>query len=64
MGDLTDSIQLAGTLAGIKGKPRVIEKKKKIPFLDYLKEETASWISEVIASSINRTSASLQYRYQ
>ncbi len=62
LGDLADSIQLAGTLAGIKGKPRIVEKKKKIPFLDYLKEESASWIGDVVTQGLGRTTVSLQYR--
>jgi protease IV len=62
MGDLTESIQLAGTLAGIKGKPRIVEKKKKIPFLDYLKEESAAWIGDVITTGLSRNTVSLQYR--
>jgi protease-4 len=62
MGDLADSIQLAGTLAGIKGKPRVVEKKRKIPFLDYLKEESAAWLGEVITRGLNKNTLSLQYR--
>jgi protease-4 len=64
MGDLTDSIQIAGELAGIKGKPKVIEKKKKIPFFEYLKEESATWIADVITSGVNRSSAKLQYLYR
>ncbi len=63
MGDLTDSIEIAGGLAGIKGKPRVVEKKKKIPFFDYLKEESASWIADVITNGVNRSSVKLQYLY-
>lgn len=62
MGDLTESIQLAGTLAGIKGKPTVVEKKKKIPFLDYLKEESAAWIGDILTSGLSRNTVSLQYR--
>lgn len=64
MGDLSDSIQLAGRLAGIKGKPAVIEKRKKIPFFEYLKEESAAWIADVIMSGVNRSSAKLQYLYR
>jgi protease IV len=64
MGDLSDSIQLAGRLAGIKGKPAVIEKRKKIPFFEYLKEESAAWIADVITSGVNRSSAKLQYLYR
>ena len=62
LGDLADSIQLAGTLAGIKGKPRIVEKKKKIPFLDYLKEESAAWIGDVITRGLGSKTMSLQYR--
>jgi protease-4 len=62
LGDLADSIQLAGTLAGIKGKPRIVEKKKKIPFLDYLKEESASWIGDVVTQGLGRNTMFLQYR--
>lgn len=62
MGDLADSISLAGKLAGIKGKPKIVEKKKKIPFLDYLKEETAAWIGDVIVNGVNRSTVTLQYR--
>ncbi len=62
MGDLTESIQLAGTLAGIKGKPTIVEKKKKIPFLDYLKEESAAWIGDVLTRGLSRNTVSLQYR--
>ena len=61
LGDLTDSIQVAGELAGIKGKPRVIEKRKKIPFFEYLKEESAAWIADVVTRGIGRSSVSLQY---
>jgi len=64
MGDLADSIKIAGELAGIKGKPHVVEKKKKIPFLEYLKEESASWIADVMASVMNRNSVSFQYVYR
>ena len=62
MGDLADSIRVAGKLAGIKGKPNVVEKKKNIPFFDYLKEESAAWISDVVANSVNRSTVTLQYR--
>ncbi len=62
LGDLEDSIRLAGTLTGIKGKPTVVEKKKKVPFFDYLKEETSTWIAEVIANGLGQSSVSLQYR--
>jgi protease-4 len=64
LGDLTESIRVAGDLAGIKGKPKVVEKKKKVPFLEYLKEESASWIADVVTNSINRSSVSFQYVYR
>jgi protease-4 len=64
MGDLNDSIRLAGSLAGIKGRPHVVEKRKKIPFFDYLKEESAAWIADVITSGVGRSSAKLQYLYR
>lgn len=64
LGDLDDSIRIAGTLAGIKGKPQVIEKRKKIPFLEYFKEESAAWIADVIAHGINRSAVTLQYLYR
>ncbi len=63
MGDLGDSIRLAGSLAGIKGKPRLVEKRKKIPFFDYLKEESAAWVADVIQNGISRSSVKLQYLY-
>lgn len=62
LGDLADSIQVAGKLAGIKGKPKVVEKSKKIHFFDYLKEEASAWIADVIANSVNRSAVTLQYR--
>jgi len=64
LGDLQESIQIAGGLAGIKGKPRVVEKRKKIPFLEYLKEESAAWITDVVTSGVNRGSGSFQYVYR
>jgi len=64
MGDLAESIRVAGELAGIKGKPKLVEKKKKIPFLDYLKEESASWIADIVSNSINKKAVSFQYVYR
>ncbi len=61
LGDLADSIKVAGELVGIHGKPKVIEKRKKIPFFDYLKEESATWIADVITRGISRSSVTLQY---
>jgi protease-4 len=63
MGDLEHSIRAAAGLAGIKGKPNVVKKEKKIPFFDYLKEESAAWIAEVVAQGISSGSGKLQYRY-
>lgn len=63
LGDLEDSIQAAAELAGIKGKPKVVKKEKKVHFLEYFKEEAASWFSEVITRGIDRGKMSLQYRY-
>ena len=64
MGDLADSIRLAGSLAGIKGRPKVVEKRKKIPFLEYLKEESATWVADVIQNGIGKSSVTLQYLYR
>jgi len=64
LGDLGDSIRLAGILAGIKGKPKVVEKRKKIPFLEYLKEESSTWIADVIQNGIGKSSVKLQYLYR
>jgi protease-4 len=64
MGDLGDSIRLAGSLAGIKGRPKVVEKRKKIPFLEYLKEESATWVADVIQNGIGKSSVTLQYLYR
>ena len=64
MGDLADSIRLVGSMAGIKGRPRVVEKRKKIPFLEYLKEESSTWIADVIQNGIGKSSVTLQYLYR
>lgn len=61
LGDLEDSIRIAGELVGIKGKPRVVETRRKIPFFDYLREETSAWIADVITRGISRSSMTLQY---
>jgi protease-4 len=61
LGDLSDSIRVAGEMVGIHGKPRVIEKRKKIPFFDYLKEESAAWVADVITRGIGRSAVTLQY---
>lgn len=64
LGDLEDSIRAAAELAGIKGKPKVVRRDKRVPFLEYLKDETASWISEMIAKSIGGGLVRLEYLYQ
>ena len=63
LGDLEDSIIVAAELAGIKGKPKVVKKEKRTPFLEYFKDETAAWFSDIIARSLDRGKVSLQYRY-
>ncbi len=63
MGDLADSIRVAGSLAGIKGKPNVVEKRKKVTFFEYLKEESATWVAEVIQNGISKSAGTLQYLY-
>ena len=64
MGDLTASIQLAGELAGIKGKPRVTGRVRKLQLFDYFKDETASWIAGVIKESFGKSQVQLQYLYR
>ncbi|MDH4163741.1 MAG: signal peptide peptidase SppA [Nitrospirota bacterium] len=64
LGDLDETIRVAAELAGIKGKPNVVHREKKMQFLEYLKEETASWFSEFLARSLGRTMVKLEYLYQ
>jgi protease-4 len=64
LGDQAESIRVAGVLAGIKGKPQVVEKKKQNAILDYLKEESAAWIADVITHGVNRSSVTFQYLYR
>ena len=64
LGDLAESIQVAGGLVGIKGKPKIVEKRKKIPFLEYLKEESAAWIADVVMGGFTRGAGSFQYVYR
>ncbi len=64
LGDLADSIEVAGGLAGIKGKPTVVEKRKRIPFFEYLKEESAAWVTDVIKRALTGSSVKLEYLYQ
>jgi len=63
LGDLDDSILVTAELAGIKGKPKVVKKEKKVTFLDYFKDETAAWLSDILTRSLDRGKVSLQYRY-
>ncbi len=64
LGDLGDSITTAGSMVGIKGKPTVVEKKKKIPFFEYLKEESAAWIADIVSRTLaDGSSVKLQYVY-
>ena len=63
LGDLEDSILVAAEMAGIKGKPKIVKKDKKVPFLEYFKEEAASWFSEVVSRGLDHSRMSLQYRY-
>ncbi len=61
LGDLEDSIRIAGQLAGIKGKPKVVHREKKASFLEYFKEESASWISDAVAKALGRSMVRLDY---
>ncbi len=63
LGDLQTSIDVAAKLAGIRGKPRIVKKEKKVPFFDLFRDETASWIAEAIAKGLDRSRVSIQYRY-
>lgn len=64
LGDLEDSIDQAAALAGIKGKPRVIRREKKLPFLDMVLEEASARIAGVLSRVVDREPVSLQYRYR
>jgi protease-4 len=64
LGDLEDSIRIAGELAGIKGKPKVVRREKRSSFLEYFKEESASWISDIVARGVGRHMVRLDYLYQ
>ncbi|HAS54854.1 MAG: hypothetical protein A2X56_11845 [Nitrospirae bacterium GWC2_57_13] len=64
LGDLSASIQAAADLAGIKGKPRMVSRERKTQFFDYLKQETASWIADVLSDAMGRNHTRLQYLYQ
>ena len=63
LGDLEDSIRAAAELAGIKGKPKVVRKERKFPLLEYFKEETASWVSKVLARSLGAGTMRLEFLY-
>jgi len=60
LGDLSDSIKVAGNWWGSKGSESD-RKKKKDAFFEYLKEESAAWIADVVMRGISRSSMSLQY---
>lgn len=64
MGDLESSIQVAADLAGIKGKPKIITRERKLQLLDYLKDEAATWVSDVLTKSITKKQLQLQYLYR
>ncbi len=64
LGDLEESIQLAAGLAGIKGRPKIVKREKKIPFLELLKEESSAWIADIVTQVISRNTVSLQYLYR
>ncbi len=64
LGDLEDSIRIAGELAGIKGKPKVVRREKKASFFEFFKEESASWLSDIIARGLGRSMVRLDYLYQ
>ncbi len=65
MGDLSESIKLAAELAGIKGKPNVITRGKRMPFFDYLREETSSWIVNIVKDVIHGATGgdAAQFKY-
>lgn len=64
LGDLEESIQTAAALAGIKGKPKIIKKEKKIPFFELMKEESSAWIADIVTQVISRNTVSLKYLYR
>ena len=63
LGDLDDSIQAAADLAGIKGKPKVLKKERAFPLLEYLREEAASWLSELFVRSLGKGLMRLEFVY-
>ncbi|UCG78438.1 MAG: signal peptide peptidase SppA [Nitrospirota bacterium] len=48
LGSLEDAIDIAAELAGISGKPKVIEKKEKRSFLDLLNSSISGKINDII----------------
>lgn len=64
LGDLADTVEVAGSLAGIQGEPAIVEKRKKIPFFEFLKEESATWVADVLEKGITGSSVKLQYLYR
>jgi protease-4 len=64
LGDLSDSIRTAGGLVGIKGKPVLVEKRKKIPFFEYLKEESAAWVADTVQRTVAGSAAKMEFLYR
>ena len=64
LGDQADSVRTAGGLAGIKGKPVLIEKRKKMPFFEYLKEESAAWIVDTIHRAVAGSAVKMEFLYR
>jgi protease-4 len=64
LGDLGDSIKTAGGMAGIKGKPTLVEKRKKTPFFDYLKEESAAWVADTVHRAVAGNAVKMEFLYR
>ena len=64
MGDLGDSIKTAGSMAGIKGKPTLVEKRKKMPFFEYLKEESAAWVTDTVNRAVAGNAVKMEFLYR
>jgi protease-4 len=47
LGNLQDAIQLAADIVGIKGKPKVIETKKKFSLMDFFRTQWQGSIGSV-----------------
>jgi protease-4 len=64
LGDLDDSIKTAGGMVGIKGKPTLVEKRKKVPFFEYLKEESAAWVSDTVHRAVAGNAVKMEFLYR